>query len=511
MNGKIYLVDAGPGDPGLLTVKGLEVIKTANYIVYDHFVSPRLLSVARSDSKMISVKTFRTENLILDELIHEAIKGNVVCWLQSGVTDHSFFTQEQLQVLRDSGVSVEIVPGVNPIHASPVYAGIPLNPSSYTFVYGLDAEHKLDREALVGVNHPLFIQIWSHQIKIAIQGLIEAGYPSSSTGVLIIQGTTVDQQTRIGTLTQLLDQASVLSPYLSTVLFIGDIARERLTWFEQKPLFGRRILVTRARSQSSALIKRIEDLGGEPVEMPMIRTVMPSDLSQIDSVLQQVADFDWIVLTSVNGVEFFFQRLRDLRIDIRKIGKAKIAAVGPKTVEAIEAKGLQVDLIPSNYRAEELIEEMVPLVQPGQKILLPRGDLAREILPQELQRVGCKVVELDIYQTQLDTGDAEKIASYLEKGILDIITFASSSTVKNFVKVMRTVRPDFQTLLSTTKVACIGPVTADTAVEFGLTVDAVADPYTIDGLMNAVVQVAQQSSGGDTYEYLCSSSSTSCK
>ncbi|MDQ0417264.1 uroporphyrinogen III methyltransferase/synthase [Croceifilum oryzae] len=272
---------------------------------------------------------------------------------------------------------------------------------------------------------------------------------------------------------------------------MNDSIQEHLPMLEQKPLSGRRVLVTRARSQSSGLVKKIADLGGEPIEMPMIRMVMPSDLSQIDAALQEVADFDWIVLTSVNGAEFFFQRLRELQLDIREIGRCRIAAVGPKTVQVIEAKGVQVDLVPLTFRAEDLIEQLLRMVKPGQKVLLPRGNLAREILPIALRQVGCTVVEVDLYETQLDTGDAEGVARYLEQGLLDIITFTSSSTVQNFVKVMQSIRPDVQALLSTTQLACIGPVTADAARKLGLNVAAIAEPYTIEGLVQAVLKIAK--------------------
>ncbi|SFX11280.1 Uroporphyrinogen-III synthase [Thermoactinomyces sp. DSM 45891] len=275
---------------------------------------------------------------------------------------------------------------------------------------------------------------------------------------------------------------------------MNDSIQKYLSQLEQKPLFGHRVLVTRARSQSSELVKRLADLGGEPIEMPVIRTVMPSDLSQIDTALQEIAHFDWIVLTSVNGAEFFFQRLGELQLDIGEIEQVKIAAVGPKTVQVIEAKGVQVDLVPLSFRAEDLIEQLLRMVEPGQKVLLPRSNLAREILPIALRQVGCIVVEVDLYETQLDTGDAERVAHYLEQGTLDMITFTSSSTVQNFVKVMKSIHPDIQALLSTTQLVCIGPVTADAAIKRGLNVAAIADPYTMEGLIQAVLRVAKQSS-----------------
>ncbi|SDY78963.1 uroporphyrinogen-III synthase [Thermoactinomyces sp. DSM 45892] len=273
---------------------------------------------------------------------------------------------------------------------------------------------------------------------------------------------------------------------------MNDSIQKHLPRLEKKTLLGHRVLVTRARSQSSELVKRIADLGGDPIEMPMIRTVMPSDLSQIDAALQQIAHFDWIVLTSVNGAEFFFKRLSELQLDIME--QVKIAAVGPKTVQAIEAKGVQVDLVPLTFRAEDLIDQLLPMVEPGQKVLLPRSNLAREILPIALRQEGCTVVEIDLYETQLDMGDAEGVACYLEQGLLDIITFTSSSTVQNFAKVMQSIRPDVQALLSTTQLVCIGPVTAGAAIKLGLNVAAIAEPYTIEGLIQAVLKVAMQSS-----------------
>jgi uroporphyrinogen III methyltransferase / synthase len=265
--------------------------------------------------------------------------------------------------------------------------------------------------------------------------------------------------------------------------------RERLQWVEKKPLFGKRILVTRARSQNSALVEKIEALGGEAIEFPVIRITPPKRQDVFDDAVKQLDKYDWVIFTSVNGVDCFFKRLRELRIDIRTLAKARIGAVGAKTAEALLDRGLLVESLPGEYQQEALVEHLRPLVKAGQEILLPRANIARKVLPTELARMGCHVTEVDAYDTVADATEASEVVKLLQEGAIHVITFTSSSTVRNFLKAVRSVTEEAEALLASTKVVCIGPITAQTARELGVRVDATAETYTIDGLVETMKQL----------------------
>lgn len=265
---------------------------------------------------------------------------------------------------------------------------------------------------------------------------------------------------------------------------------DRQPGIENKPLLGKRVLVTRARTQISEFVDKIEELGGEAVEFPVIQITRPKHQKLLDQAIQDLARFDWIIFTSVNGVKFFFDRLAELSVDIRTMSQARIAAVGPKTADKLKEKGLMVEVFPGEYHAEALVESLRPLVQPGQKILLPRSNIARKILPEELKKMGCHVTDVDAYDTQMNTENAAGIVKQLSEGNIHVIAFTSSSTVRNFLKVLKTVHADAHSLIHDVKVVVIGPITAQTAKELGVRVDAVAEEYTIEGLVEAIQTVS---------------------
>jgi uroporphyrinogen III methyltransferase/synthase len=312
---------------------------------------------------------------------------------------------------------------------------------------------------------------------------------SPGTPVAIIRsGTLIEQESLTGTLkdiVQKVEEARFDSP---AILIVGEVVRLRdtLSWFEKKPLFGKRVLVTRALSQSRVLSEKIQELGGEPLEFPVIRIVRPKRQDLLDEALLQLKRYDWVIFTSANGVKFFFERLKELKLDIRTMHKARIAAIGPKTAETLEEKGLIVEALPDEYKAEALVEHLRPLVKAGEEVLLPRANIARKVLADELVKMGLRVTEVDAYDTEIGAEDVSEVLRLLEDGALHVITFTSSSTVRNFVEAVRTVREDVEALLEKTKVVCIGPITAGTARELGVRVDAVADTYTIDGLVEAI-------------------------
>lgn len=507
MSGMVYLVGAGPGNPGLITVKGLEAIKKADCIVYDRLASPRLLKYAREEAELIYVGKLPDRHTLTQEeinelLVEKAREGKIVTRLKGG--DPYIFGRggEEAERLVEEGFRFEVVPGITSAIAVPAYAGIPVTHrdfnSSFSIVTGHERPEKTESsiqwDRLATATETLVFLMGVSNLPFITQQLIKYGRKPQTPVALIRWGTRIEQRTLVGTLEDIVQKVKENNFKSPAIIIVGEVVRlrDRLSWFEKKPLFGRRILVTRARSQNSVLLEKVEELGGEPVEFPVIRTVAPTETTQLDQALQNLPAYDWVIFTSVNGVNYFFRRLRELKIDVRQLSKARIAAIGPKTVEALENKGLVTEVIPEKYNAEALVEQLRPLVQNGEKVLLPRGDLAREILPVELSKMGCDVTEIDVYETMMDTGNAEEVVELLESGKLHVITFTSSSTVRNFVQAIRTVRDDIHSLLSQTQIACIGPITADTAMKLGLTVDVTAEDYTIDGLLKAVQQLPIQ-------------------
>lgn len=502
--GTVYLVGAGPGDPGLITVKGLEMIRRADVLVYDRLASPRLLGYAPEGAERIYVGKRPDRHTLSQEeinelLVRKAKEGKTVVRLKGG--DPFVFGRggEEAETLVKHGIPFEVVPGITSAIAVPAYAGIPVTHrdfnASFAVVTGHErpekTESSIDWEHLARAAETLVFLMGVGNLPLIRERLLRYGRSPDTPVALIRWGTRVEQQTLTGTLEDIVERVEQANFQPPAVTVVGEVVklREKLSWFERKPLFGKRVLVTRARSQASELSERIEALGGEAVEFPVIRITPPARQDLLDAALHRLEDYDWVVFTSVNGVKHFFRRLRELKLDIRRMAKAKVAAIGPQTAEALLDKGLQVEILPGEYRAEALAEAMVPRVQAGEKVLLPRADIARKVLARELERHGLKVTEVDAYDTRVGTEDAEEVARMLEEGAIHVITFTSSSTVRNFVEAIRTVRENWNSLLETVQIACIGPITARTAEGLGLRVDAVAKEYTIDGLVETLMQL----------------------
>jgi uroporphyrinogen III methyltransferase/synthase len=321
-----------------------------------------------------------------------------------------------------------------------------------------------------------------------VKQLTKYGREATTPIALIRWGTRIEQETLVGTLADIVQKVEKLNFGSPAIIIVGEVVRlrEKLAWFEHKPLFGKRILVTRARSQSSELTGLITNLGGEAIEFPVIRIVEPERGELLNAALHQLAEYDWVIFTSVNGVKHFFDRIQKSQLDIRQMYKARLAAIGPKTAAALSDKGLLVKVLPEEYKAEALVEHLRPFVQAGEKILLPRADIARKVLAEELRDMGCDVTEVDAYDTQIDATNAEEIVQMLERGQIDVLTFTSSSTVRNFIQAIGSITTEMEPLLQNTQIACIGPITAKTAESLGLRVDVMAKEYTIDGLIEAI-------------------------
>ncbi len=503
--GKVYLVGAGPGDPKLITVRGMECLARADVVVYDRLASPRLLRYMKPGADKVYVGKLPDRHTMKQEDINQllvdlALEGKVVTRLKGG--DPTIFGRvgEEAELLHDHGIEFEIVPGITSAIAVPAYAGIPVThrdlASSLSIITGHESPEKLDRmiqwEKVTLATGTLIFLMGVAKIGYISEQLIKHGKPADTPVALVRWGTRVEQRTLTGTLADIEDKVTASNFKPPAVIIVGEVVkqREKLAWYEKKPLFGTRVLVTRARAQASELAEQIEELGGEPVEFPVIETRLPAGVeaeTRLRTAMEAAEQYDWLMFTSVNGVDYFFRWLQAFGIDIRRFHKARIAAVGPKTAEALFGRGLTVEELPVKFHAEGLLDSLKDAVQQGQKALLPRGDLAREVLPRELAALGVTPVEIDVYETVTADGDDDGVLELLRDGEIDIVTFTSSSTVTNLLERMRQLGVESPAeLLQQAAIASIGPLTSMTAAAAGLTVAIEPEHATIDGLLAAL-------------------------
>lgn len=497
--GIVYLVGAGPGDPGLITVKGLDCIRKADAIVYDRLASPDLLRFARPDAERIYVgkasnRHAKTQDEINQILVDLASQGKVVTRLKGG--DPYLYGRggEEAEILVDHGLAFEVVPGVTSAISVPAYAGIPVTHRDFTASFAVITGHEdptkedsniaWDKIA-TGIGTLVFLMGVENLPKITSQ-LMKYGRSPETPVALVRWGTRAQQETITGNLADIAEKVEKANFKAPAVTIVGEVVglREKLRWFDSRPLFGKRVLVTRSREQASDLSSLLGDLGAEPVEFPVIETQPPADFQEIDSAISRLDSFDWIIFTSVNGVKSVVDRLFETGKDVRAFGKAKLCAIGPATANELKHNSLRVELMPKKYVAESVLEEIGDVS--GKRILLPRADIAREVLPEQLRARGAQVEEIVAYRTVLaqpSNGDVKKM---FEQKEIDMVTFTSSSTVRNFVSLAKGAD------LEGVRVACIGPITAQTANEAGLKVDILTDEYTIPGLVAAILEFYQK-------------------
>lgn len=498
-SGIVYLVGAGPGDPGLLTVKGKECIEKADVLVYDYLASPTLLKLAKEDTEIIYVGKKGGDHTLsqdgINDLLVEKAKTNaVVTRLKGG--DPFIFGRggEEAEVLIDAGIAFEIVPGVTSAIAAPAYAGIPLTHRKFTSTVSLVTGHErpdkeasnIDWEAISKSGTIVFLMGVKNLPNI-VERLQKYGKDSKTPVALVRWGTTTNQETVTGTLATIVDNVNKAGLKSPSIIIVGEVVslREKMQWFENKPLFGKRIIITRARKQASDLVKMLSDLGADCIESPSIKVIEPSDYTPMDNAIENMPKYDWVVFTSVNGVEYFFDRLFSKGYDVRKLHTIKTACIGPATAEKLRGFGLKSDIIPKNYRAESVVDAFQNEAVKDKNILIPRAEQARPVLPVELKKMGAIVDEVVAYRTIEVTENAEVLIDQLRSGSVDAVTFTSSSTVKNFVAVLP--EAEITDIMKNVKVACIGPITADTAKELGIKTDICADTYTIPGLTEAIL------------------------
>ncbi|XEC93201.1 uroporphyrinogen-III C-methyltransferase [Paenibacillus tarimensis] len=503
--GKVFLVGAGPGNPKLITVRGLECIANCDVIVYDRLASPRLLKHLKPGTEKIYVGKLPDRHTMKQEEINQllvdlALQGKIVTRLKGG--DPAIFGRvgEEAELLQSNGVEFEIVPGVSSAIAVPAYAGIPVThrdmASSISIITGHESPEKLDRsihwDKVTNATGTLIFLMGVAKIGYIAEQLIRHGKPADTPVALIRWGTLADQETLAGTLATIENQVKAANFKPPAVIVVGEVVkqREKLKWIEKKPLFGTRILVTRARAQASELADKIEELGGEPVEYPVIELREPRDeqsIAYVTEALHAAESYDWIMFTSTNGVDYFMHWLKKLQIDIRRFSRARIAAVGPRTAKALQQLGLSVDVLPVKFQAEGLLESLKESLIPGQKVLLPRGDLAREVLPREIRGLGLNPIDIDVYETVIADSHDDAVIEMLREGRVHMITFTSSSTVTNLLELLRRqgIKEPEELLRGITTVS-IGPVTSTAAEQAGLQVHVEPEEATIAGMLDAI-------------------------
>ena len=496
--GKVYLVGAGPGDPGLLTRKGERVLGVADVVVYDRLLDPSLLELAPdADTVFVGKERGRQalrQSEINDLLVAEGLAGKTVVRLKGG--DPFVFGRggEEAQALAAAGVPFEVVPGITSAVAAAAYAGIPVThrgvSTSVTIVTGSEDPAKgqtsTDWAALAKTGGTLVALMGWATLPSIVATLRDNGMSADTPVALVQWGTWSRQRAITGTLVNIVErgkQAGIAAPVIAV---IGEVAalREEIAWFDQRPLWGKCILVTRSRTQTSRLIELLAELGAEPVELPSIEITPLADYSELDAALKETcgAPARWVIFASVNSVDYVWQRLRAMGMDARYFAGATVGAIGPATGRALRERSIEPDFVPKRSVSEEVIAELSGREWKGKQVLLPGSAIGRDALASGLAELGADVRRVAAYTNRRPDSIEERARDAFRRGI-DVVTFTSSSTVRNLVDILGNDRHVLDECLT----ACIGPITAATAEELGLTVDIIAAEHNVEGLADALV------------------------
>lgn len=480
----VFLVGAGPGDPGLITLRGAELLARADVVVHDRLSAAELLDLAAPAAERIDVGKAPKHHRMPQEqinalLVERGLTGQTVVRLKGG--DPFVFARgsEEAQALKAAGVPFEVVPGITSALAVPAYAGIPVterfSSTSFTVVTGHEdpssGDGSVDWDAVANTGGTLVVLMGVERWPLIAERLIRAGRSAETPAAAIHWGTRPEQHTIRATIATLGDHA-LKAP---SVIVVGGVAAKNLSWFEGRPLFGRRVVVTRARAQASELSDRLRELGAEVVEAPTIAVTEPDDRgAALQAALADIGGYDWLVITSPNGVARTF----DLIPDARVLARVRVAAVGPGTAAALAERRIVADLVPDRFVAEALVDAFPAAPSTGGRVLLARAAAARDVLPDGLRSAGWEVHDVAAYRTvpvPVDDATAELIAH------ADAVTFTSSSTVTNLCHAVSIERVP-------PVIASIGPITSATARSLGLAVTVEAEPHTVDGLVDALVR-----------------------
>lgn len=490
---KVFLVGAGPGDVELITVKGKRLLETADVIIYDYLANPELLKYANKEAEKIYVGKRTSEHTVDQEninkiIVEKAKEGKIVVRLKGG--DPFVFGRggEEAEVLSKEGINFEVVPGVTSGIAAPMYAGIPLTMrgvnATVAFATGHEADDKelshLDWHSLAGMGTLVFY-MGVKNLPVIAKSLVDAGKSKDTPFAVIRWGTYPKQQVYTSTLSKVINGEVLESIKPPAIIVVGEVVkmRDKIGWFEKKPLYGKRIIVTRAKEQAGTFSTKLALLGAEVIEIPTIEIIPPESYDSLDNAINNIGQYDILILTSVNGVNHFFNRIKELKKDVRILSSVKICAIGPATKKAIEDRGIIVDIMPEKYVAESVVEKLQTLGIEGKRFLLARALVARDVIPQEITRLGGIIDVATVYRTVKPEDIDEKLKLL---GEVDVITFTSSSTAKNFFDALHD-----KSLLNKTVIASIGPVTSETIRNCGFEPHIEAKVFTIDGLIEAVI------------------------
>ena len=497
MAGKVFLVGAGPGDPGLITVKGLECLHQSDVLVYDRLLDTHLLSASRPDSEHIFVGKERGRQALTQEEINNLIvikasEGKTVCRLKGG--DPFVFGRggEEALALKEHSIPFEVVPGITSPIAAAAYSGIPITQrkiaTCFTVVSGSEdpskPESAIPWDILAKTGGTLAILMGWAALPSIMDTLAQNGMDPETPVALIQWGTWNKQVTVTGNLKNIVDIGLKSNLKPPVIAIVGEVVnlRESLQWFDNKPLFGKKILVTRSRTQSSSLIKSLEELGADTIEIPSIEINQLDDYSLIDSLLITL-DYDWIIFSSANAVDIFFSRVTSHGKDSRDLKGITIGAIGPATTEALNKRGISPDFVPQRSVSEEVLSELSNLNWENKKVLLPGSNIGRDVLEKGLNELGANASRVPIYNTSRPKNIESQAKRAIQSG-LDLITFTSSSTVENLLDILS----DDKQYLNKTPIACIGPITAKTASDLGLEVDVMASTHTVNGLVDSITE-----------------------
>ena len=494
--GKVYLVGAGPGDPGLITARGQYLVETADVVVHDRLVDERLLARARPDAEVIdagkSPGSERNRQADINALlISKASEGRSVVRLKGG--DPFVFGRggEEALELASAGIPYEVVPGITSAVAAPAYAGIPVThrgmASMVTVVTGSEdpdkPESAVDWTSLASHTGTLVVLMGWKTLPGIVESLLSNGRSPHTPAALVQWGTSPRQKSVSADLGSIVEQGRSVGIGSPVVAVIGDVATlgERLSWFDNRPLFGKRILITRTRPQAGRLSAILAERGALPVEVPAIKIEPLEDYAELDGHLQRLGDYDWTILSSENNVQIVFGRLKEMGLDARAFHGTQVVALGPATARALGDRGIHADLVPRRYVSEGVIEAMSEIGVSDASVFLPRSSAGRESMVDGLAALGADVTQVPAYRPVPAVESRELIREALEEGV-DAVTFTSSSTVRSLIDLL----DGDVGRLSGVKVACIGSITAGTAAEHGLRVDAVAAVSTVPGLADAL-------------------------
>ena len=500
-SGFVYLIGAGPGDPGLITVKGRDCIARAEVIIYDYLANDCLLEYAAPGAEKIYAGKVggahnREQWQINDLLIEKALEGKSVARLKGG--DPFIFGRggEECEALVAAGIPFEIVPGVTAGIAAPAYAGIPLTHRDFTtsvaFVTGHESHGKegseIDWERLSLGSGTVVFYMGVKNLPQITGNLLAHGRSPETPVALIRWGTRPEQEILIGTLATITELARKTAFKAPAITIVGDVVnlREKLRWFDNRALFGKGILVTRAADQAGEFSEILSRHGARVYECPTIRISPCEDTAELDAAISALPDFDWLVFTSYNAVRYFFARLTALGRDSRALGSCKVCAVGPKTAAALMQHSITADLVPRDYKAEGVVEAFATISAAGKRFLFPKADRARDVIPEGLRRLGAAVIAPVAYRNTVPDELPRSVIQALEERKIQCATFTSSSTVENLAAILGENR--MLHLLNGVTIAAIGPITAQTCRELGLPVDIEPKEFTIAALTDEVVK-----------------------